>query len=86
MFLLEKEEFGKLPMDEKLIQLACYGDYITWRVHKGMMISLYNYSNYFVEVWKNKNNQEVEWIALANEDVVNAYVADLDLRGLFPVA
>lgn len=82
--MLAKREFQKLGLSQKYQLIKEQGDYVASRFFETYRVHLYNYSNYFVEVWTRIGMKQICWIEVVyNTETLNSYTEDLDiLKGL----
>ena len=76
-----KEEFIKLTIAEKTEFLWNYGEIVSEKVYYECNISLFLLENYYVEVFFNRDLNEIVSIEIQeNKQILYEYVKDLDLK------
>ncbi|MEO6305090.1 MAG: hypothetical protein ABIP51_18170 [Bacteroidia bacterium] len=78
---MEKEEFIKLTITEKTEFLWNYGEVVSEKVYYECNISLFLIENYYVEIFFNRDLNEIVSIEIQeNAQILYEYVKDLDLN------
>ncbi len=78
---MDKEEFIKLNIAEKIETLWNDGDVISEKTYYECNISLFLLGNYYVEVFFNRDINEVVSIEIQeNKQILYEYVKNLDLK------
>lgn len=81
--MLEATDFQKLDLYNKINQLLLHGTYISKRHFLSFKVSLYYYNDFFVEVWKTPELNDIYSIDLAPErSVKEVYLKSIDLKEL----
>lgn len=75
-------EFKKLSRLKRYKVVKAKGDYIAQRMYRGMEAYLYKVNGFYVEVWKRYMINEIAWIEVAPESVIDKYVDTVDLKKL----
>lgn len=74
-------EFRQLSIQKKLELLKKYGNYIGARDLPSHFVYLYGYNGFFVEVYRLKTLNQIQWIEVqTNSDLLSEYVK---IDGLF---
>lgn len=78
---MNKEEFIKLTIAEKTEFLWNYGEIVSEKVYYECNISLFLLENYYVEVFFNRDLNEIVSIEIQeNKQILYEYVKNLDLN------
>lgn len=78
---MEKEEFRRLKLRQKYALISKDGKLLANRRHAGFECSLYNFHNYYVEVWKPMGINLIQWIEVVNRDeIIDSYLEDLKIN------
>lgn len=74
-------EFRQLSIHKKLELLKSYGNYIGARDLPYYFVYLYGFNGFFVEVYRLKTLNQIQWIEVqTNSDLLSEYV---EIDGLF---
>jgi hypothetical protein len=80
---MSRNEFLKLTISEKTEQLWMEGEFISEKVYYDNNISLFVFEGFFVEVFFNRNYNEITGIEIQeNDQILFGYVKDLELNVL----
>jgi hypothetical protein len=78
--VITRTEFDVLPTVEKAYTLFELGDELDVREEGDFRIKLYLISDFFVELWFGKSNeQSTKLISLSEDDVLNIYGERIDI-------
>lgn len=78
---MDPREFKQLSIYKKLEQLKAGGNYIGARDLPSYFVYLYGYNGFFVEVYRLKNLNIIQWVEVqTNNDLLTEYVK---IEGLF---
>lgn len=80
---MEKKEFRRLRLKQKYELIKKDGKHLANRTHGGFLCSLFQFSNYYVEVWKPIGINVIQWIEVVNSDeIVDSYLEGFNLKDL----
>jgi len=80
---MEKNYFAGLALDTKLELMFAYGEVIKTVEVSNLFLVLFLLDGFFVEIQVDKHNNELLDIEVQDDqDVLHAYVNDVDLSGL----
>lgn len=80
---MEKEEFMRISMQDKINFLWNYAEIISQKVYYECNITLFLLDGYYVEVFLNRESNEVVSVEIQeNEQILYEYVKHLDLEEL----
>jgi hypothetical protein len=72
---LKKEDFRKLKLAQRYELIKEHGTYLAARNHAGFQCFLYQFHNYYVEVWKPMGLNIIQWIEVVNRDeIIDSYL------------
>jgi hypothetical protein len=72
---MDPKEFSRLPLLQKLEILKVEGDYIGAREVPFYFVYLYTLEDFFVEVYRTKTLNQIQWIEVqSNTDLLSEYV------------
>mgnify|MGYP003691342277 CR=1 FL=1 len=82
---MEKKDFRRLKLREKYKLVQKQGVHLGNRTHGSFLCSLYQFTNFYVEVWKPVGINLIQWIEVVNSDeIIDSYLEDFNLKGLIP--
>ena len=72
---MDPKEFSRMPLLKKVEILKVEGDYIGAREVPSYFVYLYTLKNFFVEVYRTKTLNQIQWIEVqSNTDLLSEYV------------
>jgi hypothetical protein len=72
---MSPQDFQQLSIHERLQLLKKFGNYIGARDHPAYFVYLYGYNGFFVEVYRLKTLNQIQWIEVqSNSDLLSEYV------------
>lgn len=75
------EEFKKLSLENKYLELKNSGNFVASRYHGGHTVSLFTYNGFFVEMWKRTGLNYLDWIEVVNNDAsLRAYLDSININ------
>lgn len=82
-FDMEKAVFEKLNLNEKFLVVKRRGHFLAKRYFRGFEVFLYEYSEFYIEVWKRVGLDFVYWIETVNhKEVLSVYAEQVSLKDL----
>lgn len=81
--MVNEKEFQGMKLKSKIVHLQMAGELIATRYHLKFRVELYTYNNFFVEVWRSLQFDEIFSIDVApKRSVKEAYINVIDLEKL----
>ena len=77
---MTKSEFKKLELSAKYKIVDKGGSYIAHRYHGSYQIELYSMEDFLVEVWKRIGINNINWIEVVSDDILDKYVKEIELK------
>lgn len=79
--MMEKDDFEKLSVKDRLDQLKICGDFIGSRATTSHRVHLFAYTGFFVEMYIYIPTNQVHWIEIQNnQSILQEYVNDLGIN------
>ncbi len=82
--LMSIDEFMLLPKADRVHLVLTQGKELMHRIYIYYTIKLYQYSDFFVEIWYLQISNTIDKIRIVDiEDVVHLYEKEIDIKDLF---
>ncbi len=81
---ITESTFKKLSLPKKYKVAEEKGYFIAQRTYRGMEAYLYKVEDFYIEIWKRFMINEIAWIEVAPESVIDKYADSVDLKKLLP--
>lgn len=78
------DEFMSLPKPERVHRVLTQGSELMHRIYIYYTIKLFQYSDFFVEIWYLPSSNKIDKIRIVDiEDVLHLYENEIDISDLF---
>jgi hypothetical protein len=82
--LMSIDEFMSLPKPERVHRVLTQGNELMHRIYVYYTIKLFQYSDFFVEIWYLPASNKIDKIRIVDmQDVLHLYEKEIDITDLF---